>query len=29
MSKMKLSKPIGARILIKLDEVKIAGMDVS
>ena len=29
MSKTKLPKPIGARILIKLDEVKIAGMDVS
>ena len=29
MSKSKLPQPIGARILIKLDEVKIAGMDVS
>ena len=29
MSKMKLSKPIGARILIKLDEVKLAGMSIS
>jgi len=27
--KKKLPQPLGARILIKLDEVKIAGMDVS